>query len=47
MVTYQESDSEDGDEEQEEEEEEARPRPIPACYLRGPPIESRAQPKQV
>lgn len=46
MVTYQESDSEDEDEEQEEEEE-ARPRPIPACYLRGPPIESRAQPKQV
>ncbi|XP_041803154.1 serine/threonine-protein kinase VRK1-like isoform X2 [Chelmon rostratus] len=44
VVTYKE-DSEDEDEE-EKEEEAARPTPIPACYLRGPPIGPKAQPKQ-
>ncbi|KAM6922466.1 serine/threonine-protein kinase VRK1-like [Lycodopsis pacificus] len=39
-VTYGEDDSE------EEDEEEARPKPIAACYLRGPPVGPRAQPKQ-
>ncbi|XP_032384398.1 LOW QUALITY PROTEIN: serine/threonine-protein kinase VRK2 [Etheostoma spectabile] len=43
-MSYGEADSET--EEKEEEEGEARPRPIPACYLRGPPIGPRAQPKQ-
>ncbi|KAM4615455.1 serine/threonine-protein kinase VRK1-like [Polymixia lowei] len=32
--------------EEEEEEEEAKPKPIAACYLRGPPIGPRPQPKQ-
>lgn len=41
MQTY-EDDSED-----EDEEEETRSKPIAACYLRGPPIGPRAQPKQV
>ncbi|XP_010741672.2 serine/threonine-protein kinase VRK1 [Larimichthys crocea] len=45
-VMYNEDDSDDDEEEEEEEEEAARPRPIPACYLRGPPIGARAQPKQ-
>ncbi|XP_060896796.1 serine/threonine-protein kinase VRK2 [Labrus mixtus] len=43
-VNYKEDDSEDEDEE--EKEETARPRPIPECYLRGPPIGLRNQPKQ-
>ncbi|XP_034537786.1 serine/threonine-protein kinase VRK1-like [Notolabrus celidotus] len=34
------------EEEEEEEEERGRPRPIPACYVRGPPIGPRGQPKQ-
>ncbi|XP_031146999.1 serine/threonine-protein kinase VRK1-like isoform X1 [Sander lucioperca] len=46
VVSYGEDDSETEEETEEEEEEEARPRPIPACYLRGPPIGPRAQPKQ-
>nr|XP_020506737.1 serine/threonine-protein kinase VRK1-like [Labrus bergylta]XP_020506738.1 serine/threonine-protein kinase VRK1-like [Labrus bergylta] len=41
-VNYKEDDSED----EEEKEETARPRPIPECYLRGPPIGPRNQPKQ-
>nr|XP_046257683.1 serine/threonine-protein kinase VRK2 [Scatophagus argus] len=47
-VTYKEDTEEEEEEEEdeEEEEEEAKPRPIPACYLRGPPIGPRAQPKQ-
>ncbi|XP_041645178.1 serine/threonine-protein kinase VRK1-like [Cheilinus undulatus] len=45
-LTYEEENSEDEDEEEEEEEETPRPRPIPACYVRGPPIGPRNQPKQ-
>ncbi|KAI3363581.1 hypothetical protein L3Q82_011592, partial [Scortum barcoo] len=37
---------EEVEEDEEDEEDEARPRPIPSCYLRGPPISPRAQPKQ-
>ncbi|XP_034754310.1 serine/threonine-protein kinase VRK2-like isoform X2 [Etheostoma cragini] len=44
-MSYGEDDSET-EEEEEEEEARPRPRPIPACYLRGPPIGPRAQPKQ-
>lgn len=47
-LTYEEDYSEDEDEDEEEEEGETpRPRPIPACYVRGPPIGPRNQPKQV
>ncbi|XP_031590940.1 serine/threonine-protein kinase VRK1-like isoform X1 [Oreochromis aureus] len=40
VCSYEDIDSE------EEEEEEERPKPIAACYLRGPPVKPRAQPKQ-
>ncbi|XP_069545942.1 serine/threonine-protein kinase VRK2 isoform X2 [Brachyistius frenatus] len=36
----------DEDDSETEEDEDVRPKPIPACYLRGPPINPGAQPKQ-
>ncbi|XP_074503096.1 serine/threonine-protein kinase VRK2 isoform X1 [Sebastes fasciatus] len=48
VVDYGEDDDGEAEDEEEEEEEEAspRPKPIAACYLRGPPVGPRDQPKQ-